>query len=53
MGLRHWWHRVWHGGTHRMFCTCQVVAVIWIGRGSVPPGTPMAPDEIEVITRGH
>lgn len=50
--VRHWWHKIRRGGQHRQFCTCQVIAIIWIGRGPVQPGMPMSPDEVEVITNG-
>jgi hypothetical protein len=50
--VKHWIHRFFHRDMHRHFCTCQVIAVIWIGRGPVQPGMPMSPDEIEVITSG-
>ena len=51
--MRHWWHRLFHRDLHHRYCTCQVVAVIWIGRGSVEPGMPMSPDEVEVIFGGR
>lgn len=50
--MRHWWHKMFHRDMHRQFCTCQVIAIIWIGRGPVQPGMPMSPDEVEVITNG-
>lgn len=51
--MRHWLHRLFHRGVHRSYCTCEVVAFIWVGRGSVVSGMPMAPDEIEVIVSGR
>lgn len=50
--MRHWLRRIWRGGQHQRFCSCQVVAVIWIGRGPVEPGMPMSIEELEVITGG-
>lgn len=50
MSVRHWFNKLLkRGGHHHPFCSCQVVAYIWVGRGSVQPGMPMAPEEVEVI----
>lgn len=48
--FRHWRARRRNPDQHRLFCACQLVAVVWVGRGPVQPGEPMGPGEVEMIT---
>lgn len=51
--IKHWWQRRRNPDQHQTTCTCQVVAYIWIGRGTVQPGAPMGPGEVEVVEYGR